>query len=346
MARSSKSATKQRSTKSNEVKNDVRNSISNKLKDELLSYYRDMVLIRRFEEKAGQLYGMGLIGGFCHLYIGQEAVVVGMQAAIDSKSSVVTSYRDHGHMLACGMDPSGVMAELTGRVGGYSKGKGGSMHMFSREKNFFGGHGIVAAQVPIGTGLAFGHKYRDEEAVCLTYLGDGAINQGQVYESFNMAALWNLPVIFIIENNKYGMGTSVTRASAGRSLAERGKAYGIPGIEVDGMNVFSVREAGKEALDYSRNGKGPFILEMKTYRYRGHSMSDPAKYRARSEVDAVRQQKDCIENIKEILQENKVTEDELKGFDTEIKSIVSKAAEFALESDLPDQSELLTDIYL
>ena len=313
---------------------------------ELINLYKQMLLIRRFEEKAGQLYGMGSIGGFCHLYIGQEAVVVGMQSVSIFGDSVITSYRDHGHMIACGMDPKGVMAELTGRESGYSKGKGGSMHMFSKEKNFYGGHGIVGAQVPIGVGLAFSHKYKNDGFVSMTYLGDGAVNQGQVYESFNMAALWKLPVVFIIENNKYGMGTSVTRASAGRSLAERGKAYGIPGIEVDGMNVFSVREAGREALDYARNGKGPFILEMKTYRYRGHSMSDPAKYRARSEVDAVRQQKDCIENLKEILQENKVTNDELKGFDTEIKSTVSKAAEFALESDLPDQSELLTDIYL
>ena len=313
---------------------------------ELINLYKQMLLIRRFEEKAGQLYGMGSIGGFCHLYIGQEAVVVGMQSVSIFGDSVITSYRDHGHMIACGMDPKGVMAELTGRESGYSKGKGGSMHMFSKEKNFYGGHGIVGAQVPIGVGLAFSHKYKNDGYVSMTYLGDGAVNQGQVYESFNMAALWKLPVVFIIENNKYGMGTSVNRASAGRSLAERGKAYGIPGIEVDGMNVFSVREAGKEALDYARNGKGPFILEMKTYRYRGHSMSDPAKYRARSEVDAVRQQKDCIENLKEILQENKVTDDELKGFDTEIKSTVSKAAEFALESDLPDQSELLTDIYL
>ena len=319
------------------------NSLGNQ---ELINLYKQMLLIRRFEEKAGQLYGMGSIGGFCHLYIGQEAVVVGMQSVSVFGDSVITSYRDHGHMIACGMDPKGVMAELTGRESGYSKGKGGSMHMFSKEKNFYGGHGIVGAQVPIGVGLAFSHKYKNDGYVSMTYLGDGAVNQGQVYESFNMAALWKLPVVFIIENNKYGMGTSVTRASAGRSLAERGKAYGIPGIEVDGMNVFSVREAGKEALDYSRNGKGPFILEMKTYRYRGHSMSDPAKYRARSEVDAVRQQKDCIENLKEILQENKVTDDELKGFDTEIKSTVSKAAEFALESNLPDQSELLTDIYL
>ena len=305
-----------------------------------------MLLIRRFEEKAGQLYGMGSIGGFCHLYIGQEAVVVGMQSVSNDGDSVITSYRDHGHMLACGMNPNGVMAELTGREDGYSKGKGGSMHMFNKEKNFYGGHGIVGAQVPIGVGLAFSHKYKKDGFVCMTYLGDGAVNQGQVYESFNMSALWSLPVIFIIENNKYGMGTSVNRASAGRSLAERGRAYGIPGIEVDGMNIFSVREAGKEALDYTRSGKGPYILEMKTYRYRGHSMSDPAKYRTRSEVDAVRQQKDCIENLKEVLQEQKVTDQELKNIDSEIKSLVTKASDFALESKLPDDNELLTDIYL
>ena len=315
-------------------------------KELLIKLYREMLLIRRFEEKAGQLYGMGSIGGFCHLYIGQEAVVVGMQSVSNEGDSVITSYRDHGHMLACGMDPKGVMAELTGREDGYSKGKGGSMHMFSKEKNFFGGHGIVGAQVPIGVGLAFSHKYKNDDFVCMTYLGDGAVNQGQVYESFNMSALWNLPVIFIIENNKYGMGTSVDRASAGSSLADRGKAYGIPGMEVDGMNIFSVREAGKEALDFARRGKGPFILEMKTYRYRGHSMSDPAKYRTRSEVDAVRQQKDCIENLKEVLQEQKVTDQELKNIDGEIKSLVTNASDFALDSKLPDDNELLTDIYL
>ena len=315
-------------------------------KEQLIDLYKEMLLIRRFEEKAGQLYGMGSIGGFCHLYIGQEAVVVGMQSVSNDGDSVITSYRDHGHMLACGMNPNGVMAELTGREDGYSKGKGGSMHMFNKEKNFYGGHGIVGAQVPIGVGLAFSHKYKKDGFVCMTYLGDGAVNQGQVYESFNMSALWSLPVIFIIENNKYGMGTSVNRASAGRSLAERGRAYGIPGMEVDGMNIFSVREAGKEALDYTRSGKGPYILEMKTYRYRGHSMSDPAKYRTRSEVDAVRQQKDCIENLKEVLQEQKVTDQELKNIDSEIKSLVTKASDFALESKLPDDNELLTDIYL
>ena len=323
---------------------------TNKLmrKEDLISSYRDMLLIRRFEERAGQLYGLGKIGGFCHLYSGQEAVVTGIAKAKLPEDQTITAYRDHGHILACGVDPYNVMAELLGRADGVSKGKGGSMHMFDVEKHFYGGHGIVGAQVPIGTGLAFANAYKEDKnpAVSITYFGDGASNQGQVYESFNMSALWNLPVIFIIENNKYGMGTSVDRASAGSSLADRGKAYGIPGMEVDGMNIFSVREAGKEALDFTRSGKGPFILEMKTYRYRGHSMSDPAKYRTRSEVDAVRQQKDCIENLKEVLQEQKVTDQELKNIDGEIKSLVTNASDFALESKLPDENELLTDIYL
>ena len=344
MAKSSKSATKQGSSGSKRTKGPVRNKINDKLKDDLLSYYRDMVLIRRFEEKAGQLYGMGLIGGFCHLYIGQEAVVVGMQAAIDDKSSVVTSYRDHGHMLACGMDPNGVMAELTGRVGGYSKGKGGSMHMFSREKNFFGGHGIVAAQVPIGTGLAFAHKYRNEEAVCLTYLGDGAINQGQVYESFNMAALWQLPCIYVIENNQYGMGTAVSRAAAGRELADRGAAYGIPGEKVDGMDVLEVKKAGEKAVEYAVSGKGPYILEMTTYRYRGHSMSDPAKYRTKDEVNRMRQERDPIDNVKEKLLAAGLEENVLKEIDVSIRSIVSEAVEFAQNSPEPEAEELFTDV--
>ena len=344
MAKSSKSATKQRSSGSKRTKGPVGNNINDKLKDDLLSYYRDMLLIRRFEEKAGQLYGMGLIGGFCHLYIGQEAVVVGMQAAIDDKSSVVTSYRDHGHMLACGMDPNGVMAELTGRVGGYSKGKGGSMHMFSREKNFFGGHGIVAAQVPIGTGLAFAHKYRNEEAVCLTYLGDGAINQGQVYESFNMAALWQLPCIYVIENNQYGMGTAVSRAAAGRELADRGAAYDIPGEKVDGMDVLEVKKAGEKAVDHAVSGKGPYILEMTTYRYRGHSMSDPAKYRTKDEVNRMRQERDPIDNVKEKLLAVGLEENVLKEIDVSIRSIVSEAVEFAQNSPEPEADELFTDV--
>ncbi len=270
-------------------------------RDDELAAYRAMLLIRRFEEKAGQLYGMGFIGGFCHLYIGQEAVVVGMRAATTAKDSVITSYRDHGHMLACGMDPKGVMAELTGRAGGYSKGKGGSMHMFSRDKGFYGGHGIVGAQVPLGTGISFGHKYRDDGAVCLTYLGDGAVNQGQVYEAFNMAALWDLPVVYVIENNKYAMGTSIERSSARTDLYHRGQAYGILGVQVDGMDVLAVKEAGAKAVAHARAGKGPYILEMMTYRYRGHSMSDPAKYRSREEVQKTRQDRDPNERLRAAL---------------------------------------------
>jgi pyruvate dehydrogenase E1 component alpha subunit len=314
---------------------------------ELLKYYRDMLLIRRFEEKAGQLYGMGLIGGLCHLYIGQEAVVVGVQAAISSGDSIITGYRDHGHMLACAMDPKGVMAELTGRRGGYSKGKGGSMHMFSREKNFFGGHGIVAAQVPLGTGLAFAHRYRKDGNLNVTYLGDGAVNQGQVYESFNMAALWKLPVIYIIENNKYGMGTSVERASARPDLYRRGEAYGIPGVQVDGMDVLAVRAAADKAVAHARAGKGPYILEMLTYRYRGHSMSDPGKYRSKEEVARMRQERDPIDHLRQILIEGgHADEAALKNVDREIKDIISQATEFAQSSPEPDPAELYTDVLI
>ena len=308
--------------------------------------YEQMILIRRFEEKAGQLYGMGHIGGFCHLYIGQEAVVVGMQSMAEEGDSVVTSYRDHGHMLACGMESRGVMAELTGRKNGYSRGKGGSMHMFSREKNFYGGHGIVAAQVPIGAGLAFAHKYKGDGGVNMAYLGDGAANQGQVYETFNMSALWKLPVIFVIENNQYGMGTSVSRAAAGLDLADRGKAYGIPGLQVDGMDVLAVRAAAREALDYCRSGKGPYILEMKTYRYRGHSMSDPAKYRTRDEVDAMRKQHDSIEQLRDLLLREGVDEAGLKQIDQKVKGVVTEAADFALASPEPELDELFTDILI
>ncbi len=314
--------------------------------DELRELYREMLLIRRFEEKAGQMYGMGLIGGFCHLYIGQEAVVVGMQASIVDGDSVITSYRDHGHMLACGMEAKGVMAELTGRRGGYSRGKGGSMHMFSQDKGFFGGHGIVGAQVPLGTGLAFAHKYKDEPAVCLTYLGDGAVNQGQVYESFNMAALWTLPVVYVIENNKYGMGTSIERASARTDLYHRGQGYGIPGVQVDGMDVLAVREAGRKAVTQARTGKGPQILEMLTYRYRGHSMSDPAKYRSKEEVQKTRQERDPIERLRGALLEHKISDEAaLKEIDRNVKEIVSAAAEFAQNSPEPDVAELFTDIH-
>ncbi|MGD2131147.1 MAG: pyruvate dehydrogenase (acetyl-transferring) E1 component subunit alpha [Maricaulaceae bacterium] len=314
-------------------------------KDELLKFYRDMLLIRRFEEKAGQIYGMGLIAGFCHLYIGQEAVVVGMQAAIEDGDEVITGYRDHGHMLACGMDPKGVMAELTGRADGYSKGKGGSMHMFSREKNFFGGHGIVGAQVSIGTGLAFANKYRGGDRVCLTYFGDGAANQGQVYESFNMAELWGLPIVYVIENNQYAMGTSVKRASSETHLHRRGSSFSIPGEEVDGMDVTAVRAAGASAVAAARKGEGPYILEMKTYRYRGHSMSDPAKYRSREEVQEVRERSDPIELAKaKLLEAGWASEDDLKAVDKEVKAIVAEAVDFAKESPEPDPGELYTDV--
>ncbi len=314
---------------------------------ELLGYYRDMLLIRRFEEKAGQLYGMGLIGGFCHLYIGQEAVVVGLQACAKLGDAVITSYRDHGHMLATGMDPKGVMAELTGRIGGYSKGKGGSMHMFSREKHFYGGHGIVGAQVPLGTGLAFAQKYKKSDNVTFCYFGDGSANQGQVYESFNMAELWKLPVIYVIENNQYAMGTSVARASAQPALYKRGESFGIPGRQVDGMSVVAVKEAGEEAVAHCRAGKGPIILEMMTYRYRGHSMSDPAKYRSKEEVNKMRSEHDPIDQVRSLLLNNKMTEeDALKAIDKEVKDIVQKAADFSQSSPEPDASELWTDVYV
>ena len=319
---------------------------SNVSKDELIHLYSQMLLIRRFEEKAGQLYGMGLIGGFCHLYIGQEAVVVGLESVADEGDKRVTSYRDHGHMLACGMDAKGVMAELTGRIGGYSKGKGGSMHMFSKEKHFYGGHGIVGAQVPIGAGLAFADKYQGNSSVTFTYFGDGAANQGQVYETFNMAALWGLPVIFVIENNQYAMGTSQQRSTSSAEIYERGQAFGIPGEAVDGMDVLAVKAAGQVAVNHCRSGKGPYILEIKTYRYRGHSMSDPAKYRTREEVQKVREEKDAIEHIRDLLLTGKhCGEDELKMIDKEIKAIVNDSAEFAKESPEPVPEELWTDIY-
>ncbi|MBL8563652.1 MAG: pyruvate dehydrogenase (acetyl-transferring) E1 component subunit alpha [Gemmobacter sp.] len=315
-------------------------------KEELLGYYREMLLIRRFEEKAGQLYGMGLIGGFCHLYIGQEAVVVGLEAAAKEGDKRLTSYRDHGHMLACGMDPKGVMAELTGREGGYSKGKGGSMHMFSREKHFYGGHGIVGAQVPLGAGLAFSDWYKGNDNVTFTYFGDGAANQGQVYETYNMAELWGLPVIFVIENNQYAMGTSMKRATKSTTLYGRGTAYGIPGEQVDGMDVLAVKEAAEKAIAHCRAGKGPYILEMMTYRYRGHSMSDPAKYRTREEVEKIKTEKDCIEHVRDLLtQGGLASEEDLKAIDKEIKAIVNEAAEFSKESPEPALSELYTDIY-
>ena len=319
---------------------------SNASKEELLKYYREMLLIRRFEEKAGQLYGMGLIGGFCHLYIGQEAVVVGLEAAASEGDKRVTSYRDHGHMLACGMDPNGVMAELTGREGGYSKGKGGSMHMFSREKHFYGGHGIVGAQVPLGAGLAFADRYLENDRVTFAYFGDGAANQGQVYETFNMASIWKLPVIFVIENNQYAMGTSQKRSTSTEEIYTRGAPFGIPGELVDGMDVLKVKEAGEKAVAHCRAGNGPYILEVKTYRYRGHSMSDPAKYRTREEVQKMRDERDPIQSVRDLLLQGKhATEDDLKAIDKNIKDIVNASAEFSKESPEPALEELWTDIY-
>ena len=317
-------------------------------RDEDEHAYREMLLIRRFEEKAGQLYGMGHIGGFCHLYIGQEAVVIGMQMAIREGDQVITAYRDHGHMLATGMDAKGVMAELTGRKGGYSRGKGGSMHMFSKSKAFYGGHGIVGAQVPLGAGLAFANKYRGDGKVSLTYFGEGAANQGQVYETFNMASLWTLPVIFIIENNRYAMGTSVERAAAkSEEMFARGAAFGIPGEQVDGMDVRAVKAAGDKAVAHARGGEGPYILEMQTYRYRGHSMSDPAKYRTRDEVNKTREERDPIERVRQrLMNAHGVSEDDLKAVDKEIRAIVNESAEFAQNDPEPDPAELWTDVYL
>ena len=321
--------------------------ISELTRDQELDAYRTMLLIRRFEEKAGQMYGMGLIGGFCHLYIGQEAVVVGMQMAAKDGDEVITGYRDHGHMLACGMDPRGVMAELTGRRGGLSKGKGGSMHMFSKEKHFYGGHGIVGAQVPLGTGLALANWYREDGRVSMTYFGDGAANQGQVYESFNMAELWKLPVVYVIENNRYAMGTSVARASAQTDFSKRGVSFNIPGEQVDGMDIRAVFSAAERALEFARSGQGPYILEMQTYRYRGHSMSDPAKYRSKDEVTKMREEHDPIETVRRRLVEtHKMGEDELKAVDAKVREIVNDAAEFATHDPEPDVAELWTDVLL
>jgi pyruvate dehydrogenase E1 component alpha subunit len=315
-------------------------------KEQDLAAYRDMLTIRRFEEKAGQMYGMGLIGGFCHLYIGQEAVVVGMQMTLKPGDQVITGYRDHGHMIACGMDPKGVMAELTGRSHGYSRGKGGSMHMFSVEKGFYGGHGIVAAQVPLGTGLAFANRYRGNDNVAVIYFGDGAANQGQVYESFNMAELWKLPAVYVIENNRYAMGTAITRSSAEVNLSRRGLSFNIPGEQVDGMDVRAVKAAGDKAVAWCRAGKGPYILEMLTYRYRGHSMSDPAKYRTREEVDKVRTTHDPIDMARHrILDKKWASEEQLKKIDGEVRDRINAASEFATNDPEPNVSELFTDVY-
>lgn len=322
---------------------EVSNSKPEPSVDELLKMYREMLLIRRFEEKAGQLYGMGLIGGFCHLYIGQEAVVTGITSVQEPQDTVVTAYRDHAHMLACGMDPNGIMAELTGREGGYSRGKGGSMHMFSKEEGFFGGHGIVGASTAIGTGLGFSHKYKEDGGVAIAYMGDGASNQGQVAECYNMAALWHLPVLFVIENNQYGMGTAVSRSSAGQ-LYKRGEGYGIPGEQVDGMDVFTIQAAARQALDYVRSGNGPYVMEVMTYRYRGHSMSDPAKYRSKDEVSSYKNENDPILHVKDMMEKMGIDEAELKVIDKEIKAIVNESAEFSQSSPEPAPEELWTDV--
>jgi pyruvate dehydrogenase E1 component alpha subunit len=336
------SKSKAKSKKKPDLKT-VSNAFPEPSVETLKKLYRDMLLIRRFEEKAGQLYGMGLIGGFCHLYIGQEAVVTGINSVQEPQDTVVTSYRDHAHMLACGMDPKGIMAELTGRSTGYSRGKGGSMHMFSLEKNFFGGHGIVGASTAIGTGLGFAHKYKGDGGVAVAYMGDGAANQGQVAECYNMAALWSLPVLYVIENNQYGMGTSVKRSSAGE-LYKRGIGYGIPGEQIDGMDVFAVQAAARQALDYVRSGSGPYILEVMTYRYRGHSMSDPAKYRTKEEVESMKTDRDPITAIKDMMQEIGIAEDEIKVIDKEIKDIVNESAQFATDSPELPVEELWTDV--
>lgn len=316
-------------------------------KADALKFYEDMLLIRRFEERSAQLYGMGLIGGFCHLYIGQEAVVVGVQSVLTLDDAVITAYRDHGHMLACGMDPKGVMAELTGRKGGFSKGKGGSMHMFSREKNFYGGHGIVGAQVPLGAGLAFAMKYQQSNALSVTYMGDGAAHQGQVYEAFNMASLWKLPALFIIENNQYAMGTSVARSSSVPDLYVRGAGFGIPSKQVDGMDLFKVREAAAEAVAHIRAGNGPYLLEIKTYRYRGHSMSDPGNYRSKDEVDTMKSTKDPIQNFAATIQKDfKVSEAEIKAIEEHVKKVMKEVVEFSRSSPEPEASELYTDIFI
>ena len=338
-------ATKKSAPAGQASSNDAKASPPEFTRDQEMRALRDMLLIRRFEEKAGQLYGMGAIGGFCHLYIGQEAVVVGMQMALKEGDQIITGYRDHGHMLACGMDANGVMAELTGRRGGYSKGKGGSMHMFSREKHFYGGHGIVGAQVSLGTGLAFANRYRENDNVSVAYFGDGASNQGQVYESFNMAELWKLPVIYVIENNRYAMGTSVVRSSAQTDFSKRGVSFNIPGEQVDGMDIRAVKAAADKAVAWCRAGKGPYILEMQTYRYRGHSMSDPAKYRTREEVEKIRHDQDPIEQVRSRLLELKISEQDLKAIDAEVRDIVNASADFAQNDPEPDASELYTDIY-
>ncbi len=337
------STSKQKTPKNSSLKS-VSNTSPEPTAQEMKKLYRDMLLIRRFEEKAGQLYGMGLIGGFCHLYIGQEAVVTGINSVQQEGDTVITTYRDHAHMLACGMEARGIMAELTGRGTGYSRGKGGSMHMFSQDKNFFGGHGIVGASTSLGTGLGFYHKYSNDGGVAVAYMGDGSANQGQVAECYNMAALWKLPVLYVIENNQYGMGTSVKRSSAGK-LYQRGSGFGIPGDQVDCMYVFTMQAAARQAIDYVRSGNGPNILEVLTYRFRGHSMSDPAKYRTKEEVDNMKDNRDPIATLRvRMLEEAGVAEDDLKVIEKDIKEIVNDAAEFAQTSPELPPEDLWTDV--
>ena len=345
MARTAKKADVQAGSQETQIEGPPQPQRFKASKEQMLQFYREMLLIRRFEERAGQLYGLGLIGGFCHLYIGQEAVAVGLQSAMTvGKDSVITGYRDHGHMLAYGIDPKVIMAELTGRAAGISKGKGGSMHMFSVDHGFYGGHGIVGAQVPLGTGLAFKHKYSEDGGVCLAYMGDGAVNQGQVYEAFNMAKLWDLPIIYVVENNKYAMGTSISRSSAEPELFRRGQAHRIPGLQVDGMDVLAVRGAAEVAREWTRGGKGPILIEFMTYRYRGHSMSDPAKYRTREEVQDYREHRDPITHAERELEALGVKEEELKAIDKEIKDIVVEAAKFAEDAPEPAPAELYPDV--
>ncbi|MDB3864062.1 pyruvate dehydrogenase (acetyl-transferring) E1 component subunit alpha [Alphaproteobacteria bacterium] len=321
----------------------INNSFSN---DELTQFYEKMFLIRKFEEKAGQLYGAGKIGGFCHLYIGQEAVVIGILSSVKSEDTVVTSYRDHGHILARGVDPKLVMAELTGRKDGISKGKGGSMHMFSKKNRFYGGHGIVGAQVPIGVGLGFAHKYRGEKKISRVYVGDGAMSNGQVFEAFNLASLWELPVLFIIENNKYGMGTAVNRSAAGNELFERATVFGIKGEKINGMNFFDVSEAAIRAREYIYENSKPYVIEMDTYRYRGHSMSDPATYRSKDEVNDMKSNDPLLNMKKALIDDYKIDEDKLSKIESDIKKQIKDVEKFSLESPLPELEELFTEVYL
>lgn len=306
--------------------------------------YKQMLLLRRFEERAGKLYKMNEIAGFCHLYIGQEAIVCGIRALMDHKKDImVTTYRDHGHMLALDMDPKGVMAELTGRISGFSKGKGGSMHMFSKEKGFMGGHGIVGATAPLGAGIAFAQKYRETSGISITFMGDGATNQGQVYEAFNLASLWELPVLYVIEDNGYAIGTSKGRCCAGGELYKRAEPFGIPGRIADGMDLDAVLEAANWGLDYVRKNSKPAVIQLSTYRFRGHSMSDATKlYRTKEEEEHMQQNRDCLKLLQEKIN---LSEREIASFEEEVKKVVDEAEEFALASPQPDAQELYTDVY-